>query len=58
MVDKRKRTPKGYFFLSIKTNIIKKDYMMCIKHAHTVAKKLQHIRMTQTIKKTPNTRRG
>jgi hypothetical protein len=31
---------------------------MCIKHAHTAAKKLQHIRMTQDIKKTPNTRRG
>ena len=46
------------FFWSIKANIIKKDYMMCINHAHTAAKKLQHIRMSQTIKKTPNTRRG
>ncbi len=27
--------------------------MICIKHAHTAAKKLQHIRMTQDIKKTP-----
>ena len=49
-----------YFFLSIKTNIIKKDCMLCIKHAHTAAmqySKLEHIRLTQDIKETLNTRR-